>query len=84
MSGILGSSIARGAFAITKSASPLAVPAYGIYVGGAGDVVVTGKDGVNVTFTAVPAGVTLPINVTHVLTATTATNLVGYKIFTNV
>lgn len=83
MSGILGSSIARGAFAITPSASPLANPAYGLYTGSGGDLTVTGKDGVSVQFFGVPAGSTLPIHVTHV-TAFTGTGLVGYKIFTNV
>lgn len=48
-----------------------------IYVGGAGDVRVTMADGNAVTFTAVAAGTILPVRASKVLTATTATNLVG-------
>lgn len=48
-----------------------------IYVGGAGDVRVTMQDGTAVTFTGVLAGTILPVRAFKVLTATTATNLVG-------
>lgn len=44
-----------------------------LYVGGAGDVAVTMKGGGDATFSAVPAGTILPIRVTKVLEATTAT-----------
>lgn len=49
-----------------------------IYVGGTGNVKVQTDEGVDVTFTAVPAGVFLPVR-THLVYAigTTATNLVG-------
>jgi hypothetical protein len=51
----------------------------GIYVGGAGNLVVTpAAGGSNVTFVAVPAGTVLPIRVTRVLsTSTTATSLIN-------
>lgn len=75
---ILGSLVAKGAFAITPSASPLAVRATGIYVGVTGNVTITGADGVSVQFLNVPAGFTIPVEVTHV-TAATATGLIGYR-----
>lgn len=84
MSGILGSSIARGAFNIVTNGLPQPLEVHGIYVGGAGNVVATGKDGVTVTFNNVPAGATIPIHATHVLPASTATLMVGYRVFTSV
>lgn len=50
-----------------------------IYVGGAGNLVVTpAAGGSNVTFIAVPAGTVLPIRVSRVLsTSTTATSLIN-------
>jgi len=50
----------------------------GLYVGGAGDVVMTTTKGNDVTFTAVPAGTIIPISFIRVKTASTATNLVGF------
>ena len=50
-----------------------------IYVGGTGAVSVETEDGTTVTFSAVPAGVILPIRTRKVLAATTATLLVGFK-----
>ena len=50
----------------------------GIYVGTTGNVVAIGEDGVAVTFTAVPAGMILPIRAKRVnSTSTTASTLVG-------
>ncbi len=51
----------------------------GIYVGGAGNLVVTpAAGGSNVTFVGVPAGTVLPIRVSRVLsTSTTATSLIN-------
>ena len=51
----------------------------GIYVGGAGNLVVTpAAGGSNVTFVAVPAGTVLPIRVSRILaTSTTATSLIN-------
>lgn len=49
-----------------------------IYVGGAGNVSMTGDDGVTAVFTAVPAGTTLPFSARVVTTAnTTATLMVA-------
>lgn len=65
-------------FDITPSDSvDLAEVPRGIWVGGAGDLVVTGLTG-DVTFQSVPAGTMLPIAPTRVkATGTTATSLVG-------
>ena len=70
---------AEGAFAITKS-DTVDFPFYvrGIYVGGAGDVVVVNIDGSTVRFEAVPAGTILPVKARRVNSAsTTATKMVG-------
>lgn len=73
---------ARDAFVPVKSDTiDLAVNTRGLWVGGAGDVVVimAGDDDA-VTFTAVPAGTLLPICVRRIYTTgTTATNLVGLE-----
>lgn len=51
-----------------------------IYVGGAGDVVVTMEaGGTVVTFKAPPVGTILPIRVKRVMAATTATLLIGLQ-----
>lgn len=62
------------AVAVTKSDATLLPQTRGIYVGGTGDVAVKMADGGTVTFSAVPVGTILPIQVTQVLsTNTTAT-----------
>ena len=49
-----------------------------LYVGGAGNVVAVGLDGVAVTFIGVPAGTVLPVMCGRVnSTSTTATSIVG-------
>lgn len=63
-------------FAIAKSDST-EQNARGLYVGGAGDVVVTNLNGTTVTFTGVVAGTILPIFAYKVMAATTASNIVG-------
>lgn len=70
---------ASGAFAITKSdATDFRYYVRGIYVGGAGDVVVVNPDGTTCTFSSVPAGTILPVKARRVnSTSTTATNMVG-------
>lgn len=70
---------ASGAFAITKSdATVFSQPARSLYVGGTGDVAVRMIDGTTVTFSAVPAGMLLPIRADKVLsTGTTATLIIG-------
>lgn len=55
-----------------------ASPMRAIYVGVAGDVVVTSAFGVDVTFKNCPAGLILPVRASRVkATGTTATNLVA-------
>jgi hypothetical protein len=49
----------------------------GVWVGGAGNLVVKGLDGVTATFTAVPAGTLIRGQFTRVMAATTATSLVA-------
>lgn len=76
---------AEGAFAITKSdANNMNTQSGGkcdyatLYIGGLGDVVVDLLNGeTNVTFSQVPAGTFMPVLVTKVKAATTATNIVG-------
>ena len=64
--------------AITPHASTVIPRTRGIYVGVSGNVEVIDSDGTTTVFTAVPAGVILPVMVTRVLAAnTTATNLVA-------
>lgn len=50
----------------------------GLYVGGAGNVVVTTAGGLR-TFLAVAAGTTLNLTVTKVMAATTATGIIALK-----
>lgn len=72
--------IADSFFAITPSDTVNFDTPSRIYVGGTGNVVAVGKDGVAVTFTGVPAGTTLPIVAVRVnSTSTTATALVGLR-----
>lgn len=67
------------AAAVTPS-DTVFVDFYGLFVGGAGNLVVTTGAGNDVTFTAVPAGAIIPLRVVKVKsTSTTATNIVGFK-----
>lgn len=60
-------------FEVTPSdVTPLAVAAQALYIGAAGNVEVTTIDGDDILFSAVPAGTTLPVAVSHVKEATTA------------
>ncbi len=70
---------ADNASAVTPSDSTdLAYTSRALYVGGAGNLVVTMVGGGDVTFTAVPAGSILPIRVSRVkATSTTATSIVN-------
>ena len=65
------------ALAVTPSDSTVLANVRGLYVGGTGDVAVTMLGGAAVTFATVPAGTVLPIRVSHVMAATTATNIVA-------
>ena len=70
---------ADNATAVTPSDSTdLAFNSRALYVGGAGNLVVTMAGGGDVTFTAVPAGSILPVRVTRVKsTSTTATAILN-------
>lgn len=70
-----------GAVALTKSdATVYSPPFQQIYVGGVGNITVRGADGNDVLFTAVPAGVTIPIAFDKLYsTGTSATVCVGLK-----
>lgn len=67
------------AVAVTPSdSSELAVLSASLYIGGAGNIKVTMKDGQDVTFNSVPAGTTLHIQARRVFaTGTTATAIVA-------
>lgn len=70
-------SVSKKFVAVTPSNSANVPPgALGIYVGGAGNVVVTDIDGVTTTFTAVPVGALLPVSPVKITTASTATLMV--------
>jgi hypothetical protein len=69
---------ASRAVPVTPGASPLATTSRALWVGGAGNLNVTMRDGTTVLFSGVPAGTMMPLRVTHVLsTSTTATNIVS-------
>lgn len=70
---------AKRGSAVTPSDSTLLGSVRALYVGGAGDLVVefSGNEGTNITLAAVPAGTLLPIRVSRVRAATTATNIVA-------
>lgn len=65
------------AAAVTKSDVTDLGRTRAIWVGGTGNLVATMADGTDVTFTAVPAGSWLWIQVQKVKAATTATNIVA-------
>lgn len=67
---------ASDGFSVSPSDTTV-VKADALYIGGSGDVVVVTKKGNTVTFMAVPAGTTLPIQVVHVKAATDASNIVA-------
>jgi hypothetical protein len=70
-------SCARVAFAVTPADSDLTQPARALYVGGAGNLVITTVGGSVVTLTGVAAGSFVPISVKRVAAASTATSIVG-------
>lgn len=68
---------AYGAVAVTKSDATVIPTTRALYIGTTGDVVVTMAHGETpITFKTVPVGV-LPVQVTQVLDATTASNIVA-------
>ncbi len=76
-SGISGP--AFDAFNITPNdATDLSEVTRTLYIGGAGDITLTTKEGTQVTFSSLNAGSLLPIRATKVhATGTTATNILG-------
>lgn len=64
----------ESAVAVTPS-DTTAVHSRALFVGGAGNLTVTMKDGNDAVFTGVLAGTLLPISVQKVKAATTATNI---------
>lgn len=69
---------AAKAVAVTPSDSTDLGVTRGLYVGGAGDVVVTmAEQGTNITFVGVPAGTFMPIQVRLVMAATSATSILA-------
>lgn len=72
---------ARDCVAVAPSATTIYTPPLnGIFVGGAGALEIVTPAGNTVTFTAVPAGTTIPVQASQVLAAaTTATAIVGLK-----
>jgi len=65
------------AVALTKSDSTVIRTSRALYVGGGGNVVAKMNSGAIVTFTAVPGGTILPIQITQLRDATTASNVVA-------
>ncbi len=69
---------AAGAFSVTPSDSlSLPVTTRAVYVGGGGALVVEMKSGGTVTFENLPDAALLPVRVSKVLEASTATDIVG-------
>lgn len=66
------------AIAVTKSDTTVLPPSV-LFVGGAGALTVEMLGGEEVVFSAVPAGTTIPILVTKVKAATTATSIVALQ-----
>lgn len=68
---------AKNAAAVVPSDATVFTPTRGLYIGVAGNVVVTMYGSANVvTFANAPVGI-LPVQVTKVMVATTATNIVA-------
>lgn len=66
--------------AVTASDATDLTGVRGLYVGGAGDVAVrtVGAPDTTVTISSVAAGVILPVRVTRVMAATTATDITAF------
>ncbi len=87
MGNVIGSSIARGIFPITKHAtdpvggSGSTKKAYGIKVEGAGTIVGVTDEGMTVTLN-LAAGEREPTVFTHIRATSTATGIFGYTLYT--
>jgi len=68
---------AHGARAVTPSDSTVLEVTRGLFIGTTGDVAVTMADGQAVTFSNLASGVILPIQVTKVMAATTASDILA-------
>ena len=68
---------ATQAVAVTKSDSTVIPSTRALYIGGDGNVSVTMSGGGDATFVGLLAGMILPVQVTKVLAATTATNILA-------
>lgn len=68
---------AHGARAVTPSDTTELEITRGLFIGTTGDVAVTMADGQPVTFTNLASGSILPIQVSKVMAATTATNILA-------
>lgn len=64
------------AIAVTKSDSTVLETTRGLYVGGGGDVAVVMADDETVTFSAVPTGSVLPVQVKKVMSTNTTATLI--------
>ena len=77
MPGIYGLGSASIAYVITPSDVTILPTTRGIYIGGDGNLTVTMESGADCDFPNVKAGTVIPIRVTKVKAATTATGLRG-------
>ncbi len=68
---------AHGAKTITPSDSTVLEITRGLFIGTTGDLTVTMADGHDAVFVNLPSGSVLPIQVSKVKTASTATNLLA-------
>ena len=66
----------HAAVVVPSDTADLAFASKGVWVGGAGDLVVTMMGGEKVKFTAVPAGTLLPICVSRIWSTSTTATLV--------
>jgi hypothetical protein len=62
--------------AVESDTVDIPVQGFGVYVSGAGSLVVQNSDGVVVTFPFVPSGTVVPIQIKRLMTATAATGII--------
>ena len=71
-----GAVTSRNFYAPAESDTDVLKQGGGVYVGGAGNLVVDNWHDQTITFTAVPAGTFIPIQIKRLRTATTATGVI--------